>query len=106
MSLESWEIFLDSFRADHASIFYASKQDFKRFAAFAGQLPADERIPLLLLAYDRYRSLATRGDLDDAAAFETSCYSILISTILQSGFEPNQHEASEILRKSFHRCGH
>jgi hypothetical protein len=106
MGQVSWEQFLIAFRADHTSNFYASKQDCERFAEFARQLPPAERIPLLLYAYDRYRSLALCGDPQPADAFETSCYSILISTILSGGIQPDRHEAVEILRKSYHRCGH
>src|SRR5271165_2857859 len=106
MSHQPWDQFLSAFHAGDKTNFYASKQDLDRFSAFVGQLPAAERVPLLLYAYDRYRSLAVCGDPNDAAAFETSCYSILISTILRSGIQPDRHEAAEILRRSYHRCGH
>jgi hypothetical protein len=38
--------------------------------------------------------------------FESSSYSILISTILESKLRPTQDEAVAILRKSYHQCGH
>lgn len=97
--------FLAGFRIDHKTNFYASKQDLERFTAFVVQLPPPDRIPLLLHAYDRYRASAVCG-LSEEADFEVSCYSILISTILASGIQPDRHEAAEILRRSYHRCGH
>lgn len=105
MSHESWDHFLAAFRVDHKTNFYASRQDLDRFTAFVAQLPPPERIPLLLHAYDRYRASAACG-LPTEADFEVSCYSILISTILWSGIQPNRHEAAQILRRSYHRCGH
>jgi len=92
MNLESWNAFRDTLPKGP---FYASKQDLERFEEFVKQA---ERIPLLLHAYDRYR-VATDPR-------EISCYSILISTILASGIKPDHREAAEILRRSFHRCGH
>lgn len=106
MHQEAWNAFLDALRAGRKGSFYASKQDFERFAEFVRQQPAPERIPMLLHAYDRYRSLGVCGDPRDADQFEISCYSILISTILASGIRPDQNEANEILRRSYHRCGH
>jgi hypothetical protein len=106
MNQEPWISFQEALRAEHKSPFYASKRDFELFAAFVEQLPAPERIPMLLHAYDRYRSLSVCGDPQEADQFETSCWSILISTILSSGIRPDQTEATEILRKAYHRCGH
>ncbi len=104
MNQELWISFQDALRAEHKSPFCASKRDFELFAAFVGQVPAPQRIPMLLHAYDRYRALGR--DPNQADQFETSCWSILISTILNSGIRPDQSESTEILRKSYHRCGH
>jgi hypothetical protein len=106
MNEESWNTFLGALRTDHKSPFYASKQDFERFAQFVEQIPGPERIPMLLHAYDRYRSLGVCNNERGTDQFETSCYSILISTILSSGIRRDPNEATEILRRSYHRCGH
>jgi len=103
MNQAPWSSFLDAMRAERKSPFYASKQDLERFAEFTRQLPEPERIPLLLHAYDRYRSLAAS---DEPFAIEVSCYSILISALLDCGIRPDRDQAAEILRRSFHRCGH
>ena len=106
MDPAAWIELLDTLRAEHPHGFYANKRDWERFAEFVRQLPVGDRIPTLLEAYDRYRA----GDLCAPAGsdqnFESSCYSILISTILASGIRPTQPEACEILRRSHHFCGH
>ncbi len=61
MNLEPWISFQEALRAEHKGPFYASKRDFELFAAFVEQQPASERIPMLLHAYDRYRSLSVGG---------------------------------------------
>ena len=106
MNQEPWILFQESLRAEHKGAFYAAKRDFERFAAFVEQVPAPERIPMLLYAYDCYRALGVCGDPQGADQFETSCWSILISTILSRGIRPDQMESTEILRKSYHQCGH
>lgn len=106
MSHDSWVSFQEALRAKHKGPFYASKEDFEFFTAFVEQLAVPERIPLLLHAYDRYRAVSVCGDPQQADQFETSCWSILISTILQSRIQPDQIEVCQILEKSYHRCGH
>ena len=106
MNQEPWILFQETLRAEHKGAFWASKRDFERFVAFVEQVPAPERIPMLLYAYDRYRARGICGDPRGTDQFETSCWSILISTILSSGIRPDQTECTEILRKSYHRCGH
>lgn len=71
-------------------------------------MPEDARIPALLDAYDKYKSisLTCAPSNDPEKHFESSCYSILISTILKSKIKPNTSQATAILRRSFHRCGH
>jgi len=102
MSLDRWQAFLKDFRLDHPEQFFATRADRRRFAEFAGALAERERIALLLHAYGAYRSLALPPD----DPFHSSCYSILISTLLGSGLRPGPRDAIAILRESFHRCGH
>ena len=107
MDQESWTAFRRALRADQDKQFYASKQDLDRFDQFVNRMPEPERIPTLLYAYERYRAPGPLcHDERGTVQFETSCYSILIGTILRSGIRPDRTEATEILRRSYHRCGH
>ncbi len=102
MHYEPWVAFMAALLEEKKGPFFASRQDFERFGKFVELVPKCERIPLLLHAYDRYRELS----VGNGGAFDLSCWSILISTTLCSGIEPNGDEAVQILRRSYHRCGH
>jgi hypothetical protein len=104
MRQDGWNALLATLRPDDGKPFFASKPELGCFAEFVERLPDADRIPTLLHAYGRYRALAV--DPASSDPFETSCFSILISTILESGVKPNRDEAVEILQKSFHICGH
>jgi hypothetical protein len=106
MADDSWISLLGALRAKHEGPFYASKEDFELFTTFVERLDEQERITMLLHSYDRYRALSVCGDPQKADQFETSCWSILISTILQSRIQPDAIEACQILEKSYHGCGH
>jgi hypothetical protein len=106
MSVDRWNAFVQELLARHKACPFDLGRDAQRFTDFVDRLPGPERIPLLLHAYDCYRDLNTCGLSGQEDAFQNSCYSILISTILGSKIRPDEAEALEILRKSYHRCGH
>jgi hypothetical protein len=106
MGLDRWNEFLQELRTKSDSGPFELRREVDRFAEFVGRVPDAERIPLLLHAYDCYRELSACSHRENAQPFERSCYSILISYILHSKIRPNESEALEILRKSYHQCGH
>ena len=106
MDLPRWNDFLVSLQGRQQGGALNLTKEFAPFAAAVKKLPEDERIQLLFHAYDRYRELTASCGAPTRDRFEVSCYSILISTILNSGIHPNASDALTILRKSFHCCGH
>jgi hypothetical protein len=106
MVLARWNTFVQTLPAQSVSGRPDLAGEVERFREFVRQTPDPERIPLLLHAYDRYRELGSICGTDPAQRFESSCYSILISTILESKIRPTQEEAAVILRRSYHQCGH
>jgi hypothetical protein len=70
-------------------------------------LPREDRIPLLLAAYRRYRELGPPPEEFCAEHyFESSAHSLLISRILASQTDVTEEESCSILHSSFHFCGH
>jgi hypothetical protein len=103
MNLDRWRAFTQTLRLNCEGTSSTLATQMGQFTEFVGLIPQQERIPALLHAYDRYREL---GSTCDADPFESSRYSILISTILNSKIQPDEPESLAILRKSYHQCGH
>src|SRR5258708_22766458 len=106
MVLDGWNAFVQTLPANRVSGRPDRAGEVERFREFVKQTPDSERIPLLLHAYSGYRERSSSCGTDPAQRFESSCYSILISTILESKIPPTQDEAVAILRKSYDQCGH
>jgi hypothetical protein len=106
VSADLWNAFVKELQAKRETDSFVLNSEIKRIAEFVRLLPGAKRIPLLLKAYDSYRELSTCNFHHQAGHFHRSCDSILISTILTSKIRPNEAEALEILRRSYHQCGH
>jgi len=103
MYLDAWQGFLADVSARYGGrSTYFSEAERARFVQFVAGLAAGDRVPLLLHAYDRYRVLSKSAP----EALETSCNSVLISVIFSSKIAPTAEESIEILKRSFHCCGH
>ncbi|QOY87464.1 hypothetical protein [Paludibaculum fermentans] len=106
MYINSWNIFLSTLLQEIGNKPTGLGEKKKRFQEFAEGLGVCNRVPLLLYAYDEYRRLSAVGDSFSSRPVEVSCYSILISSILEAGIKPDQAQAVEILSRSHHNCGH
>ncbi|MEO8098420.1 MAG: hypothetical protein ABI811_12025 [Acidobacteriota bacterium] len=90
---------------DRGSLDFSKTRD--RFQGFAKAVPEPERIPLLIETYEHYREMGVGCLLPQSQDyFWASCYSLLISALLNLKLKPTETEACAILRKSFHYCGH
>ena len=106
MSVSPWDNFLQTLQSKRDIHGFSLAQETASFAGFVKNLPEPDRVSLLLHAYDQYRALGACQTGVRADRFESSCYSILISSILATKIRPTETEALAILRKSFHQCGH
>jgi len=76
------------------------------FAEFVASVDPADRVPLLLHAYERYRTSVGNDKTVKVRSLETDCQSVLISTILATKLQPTPDQAAAMLRHSFHTCGH
>jgi hypothetical protein len=77
-----------------------------RFREFVAELTKNDRIPLLIHAYQQYQECGSLDASERDSYFWHSAYSILISALFGAGLTPNEAEACAILRSAFHYCGH
>jgi hypothetical protein len=76
-------------------------------ATFVQSLPPQERIPVLLSAYRRYRQLGPPpAEYCPEHYWESSAHSILISQILSLPLDAAEDDVCAILNASVHFCGH
>jgi hypothetical protein len=108
----TWKVLEDSLCQRNPSPCFSSKE-IGKFHDYVASVPAEKRVPLLLEAYQAYgaeRQGTPRRGCDalngDEGQFEKSVASVLISALLKSRLKPTKQEACDILKYSFHYCGH
>jgi hypothetical protein len=110
VSLEPWHKYISRLRADFDAQPPCGLHDFfrlfGRFREFVADLPAGDRIPTLIFAYQRYQECGESKCPDRDRYFWNSAYSILISSLLSARLAPSKLEACAILQNAFHYCGH
>ena len=101
---------MSSWRAEYSERAPADRlyffRDHSRFRDLLKKLPRNERIPLLILAYERYRDFDILNDFDGAHYFWTSTYGILINRLLAAKLKPTDAEACVILGVACPHSGH
>jgi hypothetical protein len=99
----AWNGFVALIRKKYGEGPVSLREEMPRFTAFTRMIPQTALSVLLFHAYDRYRTL----DIYSKENFiESSCCSILISTILSADPIFTKEEALGILKRAHHYCGH
>jgi len=108
----TWKVLEDSLRQRSPNPCFSSKE-IGKFHDYVASVPAGKRVPLLLEAYQVYRGEGhgtPRRGCDalngDERQIEKSVASVLISALLKSRLKPTEQETCDILKDSFHYCGH
>jgi hypothetical protein len=108
----TWKDLEDSLRQRSPNPYFSGKE-IGKFHDYVASVPAEKRVPLLLEAYQVYRVErpgTPRRGCDalngDERQFEKSVASVLISALLKSRLKPTKQETCDILKNSFHYCGH
>jgi hypothetical protein len=101
-----WPAVLSSLRRHHEAGTLTFLGD-PTIGNFVQSLTGQERIPLLLAAYRRYRELGPAPEeFCFQHYFESSAHSILISQILSSPLDASEEDVCAILHAAVHFCGH
>jgi hypothetical protein len=110
VGFDLWEEHVASLRADYSEQSPAERVNFfrarARFKDLVKKLPRNERISLLILAYERYREIGELIDFDGGHYFWTSAYGILINRLLAAKLKPTDAEACVILGVACPHSGH
>ncbi len=107
---DRWLTYISSLRPDYNRQAPADRlyffRDYGRFKDLVEELPAGERIPLLILAYERYREFAQWKDFDVDRHFWISAYHILIGRLMTARLKPTAAEACVLLGVACPLSGH
>ena len=108
MGFSRWEIYTGWLRDKYRRYPDANRADFFRdcgtFKDFAEELPKDQRIPLLIHAYERYREVASSDDRDPGVYFWKGSYSILIDRLVAARRKATDAEACRLLAVAYPRA--
>src|SRR5262245_60837909 len=100
MGFERWEAYAADLHGEFERHSPPNDSEFfrlyGRFREFVAELPKNDRIPLLIHAYQQYRERGSSDASERDSYFWHSAYSILISTLLGAGLKPNEAEACAI----------
>jgi hypothetical protein len=110
VGFDRWETYLESLRAEYHKQAPAERvyffRDYGTFKDFVEKLPRSDRIPLLILAYERSRDVERSNNFDGDRHFLASAYGILTGRLLAAKLKPNGAEACVILGVACPLSGH